>query len=534
MIDVSTQTIDAVVVGAGFAGLYMLHRLREAGFSVQGFEIGEDVGGTWYWNRYPGARCDVESIDYSFSFDLELEQEWNWTERFATQPEIRRYLEHVAERYALRPSIQFNTRVEAASWSEDIKRWRVRTDAGDIVEARFLILATGSLSAAKAPDIPGVDSFAGDILHTGSWPEEGYDFTGKQVGVVGTGSSGIQAIPLIAEQAEHLTVFQRTPSFTVPARNARLSEEYLAGIKQRYRDHRAAVRETAPGVIWETKGRPALEVPDEERQAAYEAAWKRGGPGFPATFTDLIIDEESNRTAADFVRSKIREIVQDPDTATSLCPQGYPIGSKRIAVDTDYYATFNRPNVTLVDLRKRPLLEVEPSGVHTAGGLVQLHTLVLATGFDAMTGSFLRIDIRNGQGLTLARKWKAGPRTYLGLMSEGFPNLFLIAGPGSPSVLSNMVLSIEQHVEWVVDCLVALREAGQERIEPTAEAEDNWVERLNTAARKTLYLSGNSWYLGANVPGKPQVFMPYIGGVAAYRRICDRVVGNGYSGFERS
>ena len=529
-----TSTVDAVVVGAGFAGLYMLHRLREAGFSVQGFEIGEDVGGTWYWNRYPGARCDVESIDYSFSFDPDLEQEWNWTERFATQPEIRRYLQHVADRFALRPLIQFNTRVEASRWSEDIKRWRVRTDAGEIVEARFLILATGSLSAAKVPDIPGVDSFAGDLLHTASWPEDGYDFTGKRVGVIGTGSSGIQAVPLIAQQAGHLTVFQRTPSFTVPARNAKLTDDYVADVKRRYREHRAAVRGTAPGVIWETKGQPALAVSEEEREAAYEAAWQRGGPGFPATFTDLIIDAQSNRTAADFIRSKIRQLVNETETAASLCPQDYPIGSKRIAVDTDYYATFNRPNVTLTDLRKDPLVEIVPNGVHTASGLVEIDTLVLATGFDAMTGSFLRIDVRNAEGRSLADKWSAGPRTYLGLMSEGFPNFFIIAGPGSPSVLNDMVLSIEQHVEWVADCVVALREAGQERIEPTAEAEDNWVQRLNVAASKTLYISGNSWYLGANVPGKPRVFMPYIGGVASYRRICDRVVDNNYSGFERS
>ncbi len=525
------REVDCVVVGAGFGGLYMLHELRKAGFSVQGFERGSGVGGTWFWNRYPGARCDVESFDYSYSFDSALEQEWDWSERFATQPEILRYLEHVADRFDLRPLIAFDTEVAAADWSEAAGRWQVKTSAGEW-SARYLILATGSLSAAKAPDIAGLGDFAGQTVSTANWPEDGVDFANKRVGVIGTGSSGIQAIPLIAAQAEHLTVFQRTPSFTVPARNAPLAPDQIATRKAAYRDHRATVRQTAPGVIFRMTGKSAHELADVDRTAAYEDAWTHGGAGFAQVFNDLILDQTANATAADFVRAKIRETVADPETAASLTPGDYPIGSKRIAVDTDYYATFNRPNVTLKDLRKDPLQRIVAQGVETAEGTTPLDVLVLATGFDAMTGSFLRIAI-TGTDDTLAEKWSAGPRTYLGLMSAGFPNLFLIAGPGSPSVLTNMVLSIEQHVEWVRDCLIALRDRGETRIEPTREAEDQWVDRGNAMAARTLFMSGNSWYLGANVPGKPRVFMPFIGGVAVYRAICEKVVANDYAGFER-
>ena len=525
--------VDVAVVGAGFGGLYALHKLRGLGFSVQGFEIGDAVGGPWYWNRYPGARCDGESMAYSYSFDDALQQEWEWTERFATQPEIQRYLAHVADRFDLRPLIRFATRVERSEWDEAARRWRVSTDQGDTLAARFVILATGSLSAAKAPDIPGLDSFGGPLYFTSSWPREGVDFAGRRVGVIGTGSSAIQAIPLIAEQAAHLTVFQRTASFTVPAHNAPMAPDYQAAFKARYPEHRAEARRSRTGVLFHATGKSALEVDEEERLHHYEEAWRRGGPGLPSVFTDMLADEQANHHAAEFVRGKIREQVNDPEVAEALTPRGYPIASKRLAVDTDYYRTFNRANVTLKDLRKAPLERIAPEGVVTADGTTELDALVLATGFDAMTGSFTRVDAHGVDG-TLGEKWAAGPRTYLGVMSAGFPNLFLIAGPGSPSVLSNMVVSCEQHVEWVADLLAAMRDAGQTRVEATREAEDKWTQDLTDLAAQTLFMKGNSWYLGANVPGKPRVFMPYIGGVGEYRRISEEIAADGYRGFARA
>lgn len=525
--------VDAVVVGAGFGGLYMVHKLRGLGFSVQGFERGSDVGGTWFWNRYPGARCDVESMDYSYSFDAQLEQDWNWTERFATQPEILKYISHVADRFDLRRSYRFDTAIKAARWDEAGNRWQVETAAGDTLEARFLILATGSLSAAKTPDIEGLADFAGEVISTPHWPD-GVNLAGKDVGVIGTGSSGIQAIPVIAEQARSLTVFQRTPSFSVPARNAPLTNEAIAAHKARYPELRAAARDTSPGTVFASTGKRAHELSEAEREAALEAAWDRGGPGFSHTIVDMMLDESTNKLVADFVGRKIRTIVKDPETAASLTPTDYPIGSKRIAVDTDYFATFNRDNVTLKDLRKTPLKRIVPDGVETADGVTKIDTLVLATGFDAVTGSFLAIDIAGVDCTLLRDKWAAGPVTYLGLMSHGFPNLFLVAGPGSPSVLSNMVMSAEQHVEWIADCLVDMRNKGLARIEAEEAAENGWVERANATAAKTLFMKGNSWYLGANVPGKPRVFMAYIGGVHTYRRICDNVVEQGYAGFARA
>lgn len=528
----SSQTVDAVIIGAGFGGLYALHKLRGLGFSVQGFETAEDVGGTWFWNRYPGARCDVESVDYSYSFDPELERDWTWTERFATQPEILRYLQHVADRYDLRPLIRFNTRVAGAMWSEERGLWRITTEQGGNIEARFLIMATGSLSAAKAPDIEGLDDFNGRILHTANWPDD-VSFSGQRVGVIGTGSSGIQAIPMIAKEAARLTVLQRTPSFTIPARNAPLSADYIAEVKANYAERRRVSNSTVVGTPTRTTGKNALSVDPETRKAAYEDAWAHGGPLFAHTFVDLIRDRDANDTAADFVRGKIAEIVKDPATAEALMPRGFPLGSKRVAVDTDYYATFNRDNVDLVDLRKTPLQRIVADGVETSAGVVPLDTLVLATGFDALTGSFLRVAVSNGAGTTLREKWSAGPRTYLGLMTAGFPNLFFVAGPGSPSVLSNMVASCEHHVDFIAGLLVKMRDEGSTVLDVDVAAEDQWVERTNALAARTLYLSGDSWYLGANVPGKPRVFMPYCGGVSTYRSLCSDIVAADYPGFVR-
>ncbi len=531
-----TASVDAVVVGAGFAGMYLLHRLRGQGLTVQVIEAAADVGGTWWWNRYPGARCDIESMDYSYSFSPELEQEWDWTERYATQPEILAYANHVADRFDLRRDIRFETRVTAATWDETSTRWSVETDADDGYVARFLVMAVGCLSAAKLPEIDGIDSFAGPTHHTGRWPHEGVDFTGQRVGVIGTGSSGIQSIPLIAEQAEQLTVFQRTPNFAVPAQNAPLDPDFVAERKANYRAHRETLRtSTRGGVLVPEPTESAGQVDDATREARFEAGWESGQLfGLLGSFDDLMLDRESNAKAVDFTRRRIAEIVDDPDVADRLTPSTYPFGAKRVCLDTGYYATYNRPNVELVDLQATPIEAITPTGVRTSDRDVELDALVFATGFDAMTGALLAPDIRGVGGRLLRDAWVAGPRTYLGLATAGFPNLFMITGPGSPSVLTNMLVSIEQHVEWVADCIATMDQEGWATIEPEITAQDEWVDHVNELASYTLFGEGNSWYLGANVPGKPRVFMPYLGGVAGYRQICDGVVADGYRGFVRT
>jgi cyclohexanone monooxygenase len=524
---------DVVVVGAGFAGMYMLHRLRGLGFTARVYEQGGGVGGTWYWNRYPGARCDVESMQYSYSFSEELQQQWDWSERYAPQPEILRYANHVADRFDLRPDIQFDTRVDAAAFDETSNLWSVTTSDGKTtVTARFVVLATGCLSNARKPDIKGLDRFKGQVYHTGHWPHEPVDFSGLRVGVIGTGSSGIQSVPVIAEQASHLTVFQRTANFSIPARNAELTDEERAWFRANYPEIRRVEREVARnGIYTDLPDRGALDDGDNERRARYEARWQRGGLTFMSAYNNLALDQAANDTAANFVREKIAETVKDPETAKLLQPDSHPIGSKRICIDTDYFATFNRPNVTLVDIRSNPIEEITENAVRTTAGEYELDALVLATGFDAMTGSVAKIDIRGRDGLTLNRKWAEGPRTYLGLMSAGFPNLFIITGPGSPSVLSNMIVSIEQHVDWISDCLDYMRCRELDTMEASREAEDKWVAHVNEVAHTTLYPQANSWYMGANIPGKPRIFMPYIGGVGAYRQICNEVAAKGYEGF---
>ena len=530
-----SQNVDVVIVGAGFAGMYLLHRLRGLGLSVQVFETATGVGGTWYWNRYPGARCDVESMQYSYSFLNELQQEWKWSERFAAQPEILRYANHVADRLDLRRNIRFETRVTDTVYDEAGSLWQIRTDKGNHVTARHCIMAVGCLSTARTPDFKGLESFKGKTYHTGEWPHEGVDFTGLRVGVIGTGSSAIQAIPVIAEQAKHLTVFQRTPNFSIPSRNTPMPAEYEAWWKTHYPEQRRKAREQMrTGVINQMNDQSALDVSPEERRRIYEDRWNQGGTAFMVSFNDLITNKAANDTAVEFVHEKIRSVVNDPAVAELLLPKNHPIGTKRICVDTNYYQTYNRPNVTLVDIKNAPIEEITPNGLRTGGREYELDAIVFATGFDAMTGSLLKMGIVGRDGTKLADKWEAGPRTYLGLMTAKFPNLFLITGPGSPSVLSNMIVSIEQHVDWVVDCITDLRANGLETIEATQEAEDNWVEHVNEMAFKTLYPGANSWYMGANIPGKPRVFMPYIGGVPAYRRKCDEVATKAYEGFQRS
>ncbi|MXY87485.1 MAG: NAD(P)/FAD-dependent oxidoreductase [Dehalococcoidia bacterium] len=531
--DTSRVEYDAIVVGAGFSGMYMLHRLRDIlGLSARVFEAGDDVGGTWYWNRYPGARCDSESYLYCFSFDKDLAQEWTWSGKYPEQPEILRYLTHVAERFDLRRDIQFETRVTAAHYREDLSRWEIETDQGDRVLARYFITGVGCISAGQVPKVEGIESFEGEWHHTGSWPHEGVDFTGKRVGVIGTGSSGVQAIPVIARQAEHLTVFQRTPQYTVPARHGTVTPEFLEEVKGRYDDIFEKTRWSAGGTPYGEPERSALDVDDEERREIYESAWEEGGFRFLlTTFSDIRVDRRANDTAAEFIRSKIREMVDDPETAEKLLPRDHPFGSKRTLIDTNYYETYNRDNVDLVDIRHAPIEEITAKGLRTRDGEYELDVIVFATGYDGMTGAFNRIDIRGRNGERLKEKWAEGPRAYLGLSPAGFPNMFMITGPGSPSVLSNMPPTIEQHVEYVSDFIAYMREHDLETAEADADAEAAWVDHVNETANETLYMLADSWYLGANIPGKPRVFMPYAGGLDVYREKCDEIAAAGYEGY---
>ena len=522
---------DAVVVGAGMAGLYMLHRLRQQGMTAVVLESGDDVGGTWYWNRYPGARCDIPTTDYTYSFDPELEEAWTWSEKYATQPEILRFMQFVAERYDLRPDIRFSTRVDAAEWDDAASVWRLHTSTGDDLTARWYIMATGCLSMPKTPDIEGVERFAGDIYFTSSWPHEGVDFTGKRVGVIGTGSSGIQSIPLIAKQASELTVFQRTANFTVPAFNGPAPADRLAMIAEDREAYRTTGKNTLAGVVIPRPEVPASGFTEEERTARLDAAWNAGELlRIGGVFADQGTNLAANDIVCEYVRGRIRAIVKDPQTAEDLCPNDHPIGSKRTCLDTGYYATFNEPHVRLVNLRRSPIETITETGLKTANEEFEFDALVMATGFDAMTGALVGVDMTGRDGVSLKEKWAHGPLTYLGLFSVGFPNLFMITGPGSPSVLSNMAVSIEQHVDFIADTLRDLRDQGFETIEPTQAAEDAWGRHVNDGADITLFPQANSWYMGANVPGKPRVFLPYVAGVDTYRRVCDEVVDKGYLG----
>ena len=526
------EEFDAVVVGAGFAGMYMLHRLRGLGLRTRVFEVGTDVGGTWYWNRYPGARCDVESVEYSYQFDEQLQQEWEWTERYAAQPEILRYAGHVADRFGLRTDIVFNTRVDGASFDETTNRWTVRTSGAETIGCRFLIMATGCLSSTNIPEFEGRDSFAGRSFHTGQWPHEGVDFTGRRVGVIGTGSSAVQSIPIIADQAKELLVFQRTPTYSVPAQNRPLDPGDVAQIKESYAEFRAANR-LMPGAFGSRtppRGEESvLDADPAERDELFRSRWEYGGFGLLGAYGDVMLNQDANQIAAQFVRDRIHDIVKDPHAAELLSPT-HTIGCKRLVIDTNYFDTFNRPNVTLVDISRDPVDRITPRGLVTGGVEYELDDIVFATGFDAMTGTLLKLDIRGRNGVTLRDAWSAGPRTYLGLSVVGLPNFFTISGPGSPSVLTNMIVSIEQHVDWIANCISHMRANGLVSIEPTQEAQDTWVETVNVIADFTLYPSCNSWYLGANVPGKSRVFMPYIG-FPSYVEKCDQVVANNYEGF---
>ncbi len=531
--EVSGADFDVIVVGGGLGGLYTLYRMRELGLKAQAFEAGGGIGGTWFWNRYPGCRCDIESLEYSYSFSPELEQEWKWPDRYATQPQILEYIEHVADRFDLRRDVTLNTRIVTASFDSTTNLWTITTDKGEEISAPYVVMATGNLSTPRVPDVAGLSSFKGEWYHTGLWPHEGVDFTGKRVGVIGTGSSGVQSIPHIAEQADHLYVFQRTANYILPARNTPMDPKREQNHKAEYRDRRKAAYDTPFGIAGHpapTEG--ALEATLEEREETYAARWAQGGNiSFLYAYNDLLLNTESNDTAANFVRDRIRETVKDPQTAELLCPTDHPIGTKRLILDTNYYETYNRPNVSLVDARSYPIQCLTPTGIQTAAASYELDAIVFATGFDAMTGALREIDIHADSGTDIRSKWGDGPHTYLGIMMAGLPNLFMVTGPQSPGVKSQMILSIEQHVDFITGCLQYMLNQGHRRIEADQQAEDLWVQHNDDVANATLYPKANSWYMGANIPGKPRIFMPYVGGVHTYSRLCNEIAAKGYEGF---
>jgi len=526
---------DAIIVGAGFSGLYMLHRLRELGLSVRVIEKADDVGGTWYWNRYPGARCDSESHIYCYSFDDDLLAEWEWSERYPEQPEIREYLRYAADHLDLRTDIQFETEVASAVYREESGTWAVETADGECVTTQFFVSAVGCLSDPFIPDFDGLDSFEGDWYHTARWPHDGVDLGGKRVGVTGTGSTGIQLIPEVAERAGHLTVFQRTPNYAVDAQNRPLDRERYEEIRENYDEIWEKVQQTSSGMPFDYRRDTATDIPIEEVEEILEERWQQGGFRFTRAFEDLVENEETNERVSEFIREKIRERVDDPETAEKLVPTDHYYGTKRPPMNyKDYYRTYNRDDVRLVDVRENPIERITPEGIRTTDDSYGLDVLVFATGFDAMTGALLEMDISGRDGIRLEDKWDGGPRTYLGLGVHGFPNMFTITGPQSPSVLTNMPVAIEQHVEWIADCIEHMLEHDRRVIEPMKEAEDEWVAHTNEVAEETLMTEADSWYRGANVPGKPLIFTPYPGGLDVYRETCNEVAENGYEGFELS
>ncbi|MBM3483479.1 MAG: NAD(P)/FAD-dependent oxidoreductase [Alphaproteobacteria bacterium] len=527
----SEPEFDAIVVGAGFAGIYALYRLRGRGLKVRVIEAGAGPGGTWYWNRYPGLRCDAQSMTYSYSFSDEVQQEWTWSERFAGQAEILRYINYVVDRFALRSDMQFETRVTRAAFDEICGRWMIETDRGERFIARFCVMATGCLSIPNLPGIKGLEGFGGALYHTADWPKQGVDFSGKRVGVIGTGSSGVQSIPIIATQAKHLTVFQRTANFSIPARNRPLRPEEVRRWKANYQALREKCRRSPFGDVYDQAEKSVFDVSAEEGRRMLEEAWTKGSFAFITIFKDILTNQAANDVVVAFVNRKIREAIKDPAVAELLCPKDVPIGAKRLCIDTGYYETFNRANVRLVDLKENPIREIRVDGLVAGEESFALDAIVFATGFDAMTGALFAIDLRGRGGVALKDKWVEGPRTYLGLAVAGFPNLFIVAGPGSPSVVTNMVLSIEQHVDWITDCVAFLRRRGLESIEATPESEIAWTRHVGEVAEPTLFVTVKSWYVGANMPGKPQVIYPYLGGAEKYREICEDIVAKGYVGF---
>ena len=532
----ATQDFDAVVIGAGFSGMYMLKSLRDKlGLKVRVYEAGETVGGTWYWNRYPGARCDSDSYIYCFTFDKQLLQEWEWSERYPEQPEILSYLEHVAERHDMKRDMQFNTRVTSAEFDEENNLWTVHTDSDEVVTARYLIAAVGSLSQTNVPKFKGLESFQGKWYHTSRWPHEGVDFTAKRVAVIGTGATAVQAIPEIAQQAKHLTVFQRTANYCVPARNGKVDPELVKARKADYDGIVERIRDSLFGQEHYLIPQSVLEVSPEEREREFDRMWDAGGFAFwLANYQDMLFSQEANELCADYIRRKIRGTVKDPDVAERLIPKGHAYGTKRQPLDTNYYETFNKNNVLLVDAATDGgIEEITEKGIRAGGKEYEFDIIVLATGFDAMTGALKALNLKGRGGATLDQEWGDGPHSYLGISVVGFPNLFTITGPQSPSVLTNMPVAIEQHVEWVTDCIDHMRKTGKTSIEPTTQAQDEWVTHVNAVIGETLFTSANSWYMSANIDGKPRAFLPYLDpeGVGGYRKRCDEIAANGYTGF---
>ncbi len=518
---VATKRVDVIVVGAGFAGMYAVYKFRELGKSVVGIEAGGDVGGVWYWNRYPGARCDLMSVDYSYGFSPEIEQEWTWSEQFAAQPEILAYANFVADRLDLRKHFRFGTRVTKAAWDEAAKVWRAETDRGEMLEAPYCVMATGPLSVAKDPDIEGISRFKGTLLRAQKWPHEPVSFEGKRVGVIGTGSTGIQIVQTVGRQAGELFVFQRTPSFTLPMRNHELEPDYVAEMKRHYRAMREAMRNNPTGGTRPATSRPYFSLPPAQRRQAMEHAWINGGHTFLGSFADLLVNQEANDQVADFVREKIGEIVRDPKTAEALKPRGYPIFARRPCLDTEYYETYNLPNVHLVDLKEDPIVEITEKGVRTQAGETELDVLIFATGYDALTGALLAFDVIGRDGITLKDKWRDGPRSYLGFMMQGFPNLFAPSGPNGPAALANLITVAEHDVDWIADMIGYMEANGHRSAEPTAEAEAQWMRLVASLAEKSLIRKANTWWVGANVKGKPQGLTMFIGGFHKYREQCE-------------
>ena len=526
-----TKRLDVVVVGAGFGGMYAIYRFREMGLRVQGFEAGADVGGVWYWNRYPGARVDLPSIDYSFSFSPEIEQEWTWSEQFAAQPELLRYINFVADRLDLRRQIQFNTRVTRAVWDEVRKLWSVTTDKGERYEATYCIMATGPLSIPKDPEIPGVERFQGQLLRAAKWPHKPVDFTGRRVGVIGTGSTGIQIVQEVGKEAGELFVFQRTPSFTMPMRNEALEPDYVAEVKRNYAGIRESARNSAVGGVRPQSTRAFFSVTPKQRQQLLEDAWKNGGLAMLGTFADLLTNPEANEHVAEFVRGKIDEIVKDPETAEKLKPRGYPIFARRPCLDSSYYETFNRPNVHLKDCLSDPIEEITERGVRTRSGEVELDALIFATGYDGLTGALLAFDIIGRDGRTMSDKWKDGARSHLGLMMEGFPNLFMTTGPNGPAALANIIRISEHDVDWIAAAMTHMDRNGLSTIEPTPQAEQAWMDIVFALSQRSLLLKAKTWYVGANVKDKPQGLTLFTGGFHKYREYCAAATQGGYRDF---
>ena len=527
------EQFDAIIIGAGITGLYQLIRLRELGLSVRVYEAGSGVGGTWYWNRYPGARFDSESYSYGYSFSEELLQEWDWKEHFSGQPENERYLNFVADKFKLRPDIQFNTRISSATYDEKENCWGIRTEDGRHARAKFLITAIGVLSAPQMPNIEGLESYKGEWYHTGLWPDKPVNFAGKRVAVIGTGASAVQLITEIAKEVGHLTVFQRTANYCAPLHNAPIDRETQLDIKERYPEIFKRCRETFASMLHDFDPRSALEVSPQERLARYEELWAQPGFGkWLGNFHDIISSKEANDTISEFVRNKIRERVKDPAVAEKLCPKDHPFGTKRVPLESGYYEVYNRDNVLLVDLKETPIERIQPNGIKTSDAEYEFDMIIFATGFDAVTGAFNRMDIRGVGGQALKDKWADGPRTYLGIQGVGFPNLFTLVGPHNGATFCNIPRCSEQNVEWVTGCIRYMRDHNYQRIEPTPVAEDQWTEHVGETIANTLLPAVDSWFMGANTPGKKKTFLMYAGGSPAYRKKCDEVAANGYEGFK--